>query len=132
MASQVGVELFSREKSIQVLKELIKKAMDEFEEKYNNPPKSNEKLENFEWIRTLGAGAFGRVMLIKHLKTGVYYAMKILTKKQVSSSLVEKSVYSNYFFPTDFREETSYSLLEREKNFTITKLSIRGQVPFQF
>ena len=40
-------------------------------------------LDDFDRKRTLGTGSFGRVMLVKHIKTSKYYAMKILDKQKV-------------------------------------------------
>lgn len=40
-------------------------------------------LEQFERLKTLGTGSFGRVMLVKHRETGQHYAMKILNKQKV-------------------------------------------------
>lgn len=40
-------------------------------------------MEDFERFRTLGTGAFGRVMLVKHHQAQHFYAMKILDKEKV-------------------------------------------------
>lgn len=40
-------------------------------------------LEQFERLKTLGTGSFGRVMLVRHRETGQHYAMKILNKQKV-------------------------------------------------
>lgn len=44
-------------------------------------------LEQFERLKTLGTGSFGRVMLVKHRETGQHYAMKILNKQKVCLGL---------------------------------------------
>ena len=41
-------------------------------------------LDDFDRMKTLGTGSFGRVMLVKHKSTQKYYAMKILDKQKVS------------------------------------------------
>ena len=41
-------------------------------------------LDDFERLKTLGTGSFGRVMLVQHKATKEYYAMKILDKQKVS------------------------------------------------
>lgn len=37
-------------------------------------------LADFEWHKTLGTGSFGRVRLVRHVRTGHFYAMKCLKK----------------------------------------------------
>lgn len=54
--------------------------------------------EDFERIRTLGTGSFGRVMLVRHRTNRHFYAMKLLEKqkivkmKQVEHTLNEKRI----------------------------------------
>lgn len=43
-------------------------------------------LDDFDRIKTLGTGSFGRVMLVQHKTSKEYYAMKILDKQKVSPS----------------------------------------------
>ena len=40
-------------------------------------------LDDFERLKTLGTGSFGRVMLVQHKATTNYFAMKILDKQKV-------------------------------------------------
>ena len=56
-------------------------------------------LEDFDRIRTLGAGAFGRVMLVNTKDTVDYYALKILNKAKVCGILIE------YHFEGTLRDE---------------------------
>ena len=42
------------------------------------------KLDDFHLIKTLGEGAFGKVMLAKHLQESNYYAIKILEKPEIA------------------------------------------------
>ena len=44
---------------------------------------SQATLDDFERMRTLGTGSFGRVMLVQHKSTKRYHAMKILNKQKV-------------------------------------------------
>ncbi|OZJ03248.1 hypothetical protein BZG36_03521 [Bifiguratus adelaidae] len=44
-------------------------------------------LEDFEMLRVLGRGAFGKVILVRHIKTSHLYAMKVLQK----ASLIVKA-----------------------------------------
>lgn len=45
-------------------------------------------LDQFERLKTLGTGSFGRVMLVKHKETGQHFAMKILDKQKVGGKTV--------------------------------------------
>ena len=40
-------------------------------------------LEDFDRLKTLGTGSFGRVMLAQHKDKKTYFAMKILDKQKV-------------------------------------------------
>ena len=42
-------------------------------------------LDDFDRLKTLGTGSFGRVMLAQHKEKKSYYAMKILDKQKVST-----------------------------------------------
>ena len=44
-------------------------------------------IEDFERIKTLGMGSFGRVMLVQHKETKRYHAMKILDRIRVRLAL---------------------------------------------
>ena len=47
-------------------------------------------LDDFDRLKTLGTGSFGRVMLAQHKEKKSYYAMKILDKQKVSTFPVKK------------------------------------------
>lgn len=46
-------------------------------------------LDDFDRLKTLGTGSFGRVMLVKHKGTEQYFAMKILDKQKVSECMYQ-------------------------------------------
>ena len=45
------------------------------------PPSQN--MSDFEYLKLLGKGTFGKVILVKEKSTGVHYAMKILRKEVI-------------------------------------------------
>ena len=45
--------------------------------------KRNFKLDDYQMTTTLGTGSFGRVLLAKNKKTGEFFAMKRLKKKEI-------------------------------------------------
>ncbi|XP_066952365.1 cAMP-dependent protein kinase catalytic subunit 1 isoform X2 [Macrobrachium rosenbergii] len=87
------------------VKEFLEKAKEDFEEKWKSPTKNTACLDDFERLKTLGTGSFGRVMLVQHKSTKEYYAMKILDKqkvvklKQVEHTLNEKRILQAITFP---------------------------------
>ncbi|XP_066952373.1 cAMP-dependent protein kinase catalytic subunit 1 isoform X10 [Macrobrachium rosenbergii] len=87
------------------IKEFLEKAKEDFEEKWKSPTKNTACLDDFERLKTLGTGSFGRVMLVQHKSTKEYYAMKILDKqkvvklKQVEHTLNEKRILQAITFP---------------------------------
>lgn len=40
-------------------------------------------MNDFEYLKLLGKGTFGKVILVKEKSTGVHYAMKILRKEVI-------------------------------------------------
>lgn len=85
--------------------DIMKRNKAEFQARWTNPTQNNAKLEDFRLTRTLGSGSFGRVILVKHLESETYYAMKLLIKervvktKQVEHTLNEKKILQAMSFP---------------------------------
>lgn len=77
----------------------------EFEQKWNNPNSQTAFLDDFERVKTLGTGSFGRVMLVQHKGNKNHYAMKMLEKekvvklKQVDHTKNEKKILQAICFP---------------------------------
>lgn len=85
----------------------------------------NAQLDEFERLKTLGTGSFGRVLLVQHRQKQEYYAMKVLEKakvvklKQVEHTLYEKKILQAINFPFlvkmdfSFKDNTNlYMILE--------------------
>jgi len=87
------------------VKVFLTQAKQEFQERWDTPLKNTACLDDFDRIKTLGTGSFGRVMLVQNKKDGGYYAMKILDKqkvvklKQVEHTLNEKKILQAVTFP---------------------------------
>uniref|UniRef100_A0A671QWN4 Protein kinase domain-containing protein n=1 Tax=Sinocyclocheilus anshuiensis TaxID=1608454 RepID=A0A671QWN4_9TELE len=88
-----------------VVKEFFAQAKEDFSRKWDFQPQSTSCLDDFDRLKTLGTGSFGRVMLVKHRQLGRYYAMKILDKekvvklKQIEHTLNEKKTLQAVSFP---------------------------------
>lgn len=83
----------------------LRKLNQDFIESWNAKSESNAKFSDFEIYKVLGNGAFGVVFLVKHTKSGKYYAMKTLEKdkvvklRQVEHSYYEKKILCGLNFP---------------------------------
>ncbi|XP_028858368.1 RAC-alpha serine/threonine-protein kinase-like isoform X3 [Denticeps clupeoides] len=68
-------------------------------------PRPKVTMHNFEYLKLLGKGTFGKVILVKEKATGKYYAMKILkkdvivAKDEVAHTLTENRVLQNSKHP---------------------------------
>ncbi|KAL8168877.1 UNVERIFIED_CONTAM: RAC-alpha serine/threonine-protein kinase [Gekko kuhli] len=68
-------------------------------------PKHKVTMNEFEYLKLLGKGTFGKVILVKEKATGRYYAMKILKKEvivakdEVAHTLTENRVLQNSRHP---------------------------------
>jgi len=86
-------------------REFLESKKEDFEEKWKKPLKNTASLDDFERLKTLGTGSFGRVMLVQRKECSKYYAMKILDKqkvvklKQVEHTLNEKRILQAISFP---------------------------------
>jgi protein kinase A len=71
--------------------DVLDKAKKDFQERWIlNSSANTADLDDFDRIKTLGTGSFGRVMLVRHKTAAVavggkekYCAMKVLDKRQV-------------------------------------------------
>lgn len=94
-----------RKASLDKFRAFLDDCKKEFQERWENPPPSTVVLDDFDRMRTLGTGSFGRVMLVQHKDNKQYYAMKILDKlkvvklKQVEHTLNEKRILAAISFP---------------------------------
>ncbi|XP_064476339.1 cAMP-dependent protein kinase catalytic subunit 1 isoform X8 [Ornithodoros turicata] len=83
----------------------LEEAKKSFEQKWNSPSSNTATLDDFDRMKTLGTGSFGRVMLVQHKQNKDYFAMKILDKqkvvklKQVEHTLNEKRILQAVDFP---------------------------------
>lgn len=94
-----------RERKFREYGEILNNLKTTFMENWKTKSDDNAKLEDFERFRTLGTGAFGRVILVKYKKTSTFYAMKILDKrklaklKQIDHTRNEKQILQCVSFP---------------------------------
>lgn len=60
---------------------------------------SGNSISDFQLLRVLGRGHFGKVILVKHIETNIYYALKalkkreVLTRDEVNALLAEKRIF---------------------------------------
>lgn len=51
-------------------------------------------MSDFDYLKLLGKGTFGKVILVKEKATGMYYAMKILRKEVI---IAKVSIYNTFY-----------------------------------
>uniref|UniRef100_A0A7N6ATI9 non-specific serine/threonine protein kinase n=1 Tax=Anabas testudineus TaxID=64144 RepID=A0A7N6ATI9_ANATE len=85
-------------------------------------------MSDFEYLKLLGKGTFGKVILVKEKSTGVHYAMKILRKEviiakdEVAHTVTESRVLQNTRHPF----LTLFFHLSRERVFTEDRARFYG------
>jgi len=120
------------------LKEFLAKAKEDFQTKWDHPPPnvsplSSASLDDFDRIKTLGTGSFGRVMLVQHKGSDkAFYAMKILDKqkvvklKQVEHTLNEKKILQSINFP--FLVKLEYSFKDNSNLYMVLEFVTGGEM----
>ena len=86
---------------------ILQKGKERVERRWAAEAKNTAKLSDFELVRTLGSGTFGRVMLVRHMvaEQRPYYAMKIMAKRKVMRAnhvrhaITERRILSAIKFP---------------------------------
>jgi len=88
---------------------------------------NNARLEDFDRKRTLGTGAFGRVLLVKHKKSEQFYALKVLDKHQVNDASFVRMTTPVYFgYLTEGHKQMLQRVLNRANR------SRRGFTPYHY
>ncbi|XGW22563.1 hypothetical protein V3C99_005075 [Haemonchus contortus] len=117
---------------LEYVKEFLEKAREDFKQRWENPAQNTASLDDFDRIKTLGTGSFGRVMLVKHKQSGSYYAMKILDKqkvvklKQVEHTLNEKRILQAIDFP--FLVNMQYSFKDNSNLYMVLEFISGGEM----
>jgi serine/threonine protein kinase len=76
-------KVFGRSKTKDMSHKVLQKSLTHAEKLRSVRLTENPQMEDFEKVRTLGTGTFGRVYLVKHQETGKFYALKVLRKMDV-------------------------------------------------
>jgi len=114
------------------VKEFLDRAREDFKVKWESPPSNTACLDDFDRLKTLGTGSFGRVMLVQHKANKNYFAMKILDKqkivklKQVEHTLNEKRILASISFP--FLVKLDYSFKDNSNLYMILEFVTGGEM----
>ncbi|KAF7251505.1 RAC-alpha serine/threonine-protein kinase, partial [Varanus komodoensis] len=97
-------------------------------------PKHKVTMNEFEYLKLLGKGTFGKVILVKEKATGRYYAMKILKKEvivakdEVAHTLTENRVLQNSKHP--FLTALKYSFQTHDRLCFVMEYANGGELFF--
>lgn len=100
-----GQSALSKTQQQELVAQFLLASRTEFTARYGQKIPDIHCLDEYEPVRTLGTGSFGRVMLVRERSTREYYALKILEKtkvvrlKQVEHTLNEKNLLASLKFP---------------------------------
>lgn len=89
-------------------------------------------LEDFELLKVLGKGAFGKVVLAQKKDSGKYYAIKILKKAQIISNnmfqktLAEKTILQSNRHP--FLVSLEYAFQTETKLYFVLEFMVGGEL----
>eukprot|EP00918_Siedleckia_nematoides_P082438 GHVU01180654.1.p1 GENE.GHVU01180654.1~~GHVU01180654.1.p1 ORF type:complete len:351 (+),score=56.69 GHVU01180654.1:117-1169(+) len=114
------------------VKAFLAQAKEEFNKKWEEPSHNTASLDDFDRIKTLGTGSFGRVMLVQHKSSKEYYAMKILDKqkvvklKQVEHTLNEKRILQAVSFP--FLVRLEYHFKDNSNLYMVLEFVTGGEM----
>ena len=114
--------------------EILKNEKKKFEINWENSRLSSNEInfEDFLRIRTLGQGAFGRVILVKKKNTQKPFAMKVMSKeyiiklKQVEQTILERRILSSISFP--FLISMTNSFKDNGNLFILFEFEIGGDL----
>lgn len=85
--------------------ELMQSVRQEITTTFSRAGALQTKLADFQALVVLGKGTFGKVFLVRHIKTKKYYAMKAIRKDrvleygQLNSTLLEKQILEEIRHP---------------------------------
>ncbi|NP_001083878.1 RAC-alpha serine/threonine-protein kinase [Xenopus laevis] len=100
----------------------------------HSKPKHKVTMNEFEYLKLLGKGTFGKVILVKEKATGRYYAMKILKKEvivakdEVAHTLTENRVLQNSRHP--FLTALKYSFQTHDRLCFVMEYANGGELFF--
>ncbi|XP_062863030.1 RAC-alpha serine/threonine-protein kinase isoform X2 [Trichomycterus rosablanca] len=103
-------------------------------EMYLTKPRLKVTMHDFEYLKLLGKGTFGKVILVKEKATGKYYAMKILKKEvivakdEVAHTLTENRVLQNSKHP--FLTGLKYSFQTHDRLCFVMEYANGGELFF--
>uniref|UniRef100_A0A667ZM06 non-specific serine/threonine protein kinase n=1 Tax=Myripristis murdjan TaxID=586833 RepID=A0A667ZM06_9TELE len=103
-------------------------------EVYLTKPRQKVTMHDFEYLKLLGKGTFGKVILVKEKATGRYYAMKILKKEvivakdEVAHTLTENRVLQNSKHP--FLTGLKYSFQTHDRLCFVMEYANGGELFF--
>jgi len=97
MTQNTDISSFMLTAGLGALSKAFVPTIHEDEEMNLEGPCVSETMEDFEEIKPLGEGAFGKVLLVKQKKTGQMYAMKLMDKAKFEAQKITSKAHSEQY-----------------------------------
>ena len=115
---------------------MIEEEIDPYNEvvKQNQATKGKITKEDFNMLKVIGQGSYGKVFLVQHKKTGISYAMKMLKKadlkkrNQVEHTMAERRILEKIKHP--FIVSLQYSFQSKKKLYFVMDYCPGGELFF--
>lgn len=101
---------------------------------HHQQPVTVPSLKDFKLLKVIGKGSFGKVILVRHIETNVYYAMKVLLlssifqRKQVAHTRAERSVLAQLTHP--FAAQLRFAFKTRTRLYFVLDYCPGGELYF--
>ena len=110
----------------------IKRAKDRAARPKKRGSQTAAQIEDFQFIKVVGQGTYGKVYLVKHKLRGKHFAMKVMKKEQVFSTYSDEGIKTEKeimtMFDHPFIMKLEYSFQDEHKLYMVMEFVNGGEL----